>query len=309
MTAHRSTSRDLALIATFAGVVAALGLVPRLTPPGFLVPITAQSLGVMLAGGILGARRGFFSLLLLLVLVAVGLPLLAGPRGGLGVFAGPSVGFLLGWPVAAYVVGWLTERGGPTYRLIWGIGANFIGGIVVLYAMGIAGIALVAGISMQAATVVDAGSSSRRPGQGRGRARSSRAACTRPIRACSALAAAAHTEPHDCLSRSRRFLGRATRRPGHPSRWARAGTSGRAPAVVRTTDSWVSSFDAVAPLAGLTSTSRVWVPGPLTATMNLFAAVHATFPGLPGRRLGPGDARAPHPGDLRVRDRPGPSVG
>ena len=49
--------------------------------------------------------------------------------------------------------------------------------------------------------------------------------------------------------------------------------------VVRTTDSWVSSFDAVASLAGLTSSSRLWVPGPLTATMNLFAAVHAAFLG------------------------------
>ena len=54
---------------------------PLFTPPGFLVPITAQSLGVMLAGAILGARRGFLSLLLLLVLVAVGLPLLAGSAG------------------------------------------------------------------------------------------------------------------------------------------------------------------------------------------------------------------------------------
>ena len=153
MPASRSSSRDLALIATFAGVVAALGLVPAFTPPGFAVPITAQSLGVMLAGAVLGARRGFLSLLLLLVLVAVGLPLLAGGRGGLGVFATPSAGFLIGWPIAAFVVGWLTERGGPTYKLAWGVVANFVGGIVVLYALGIAGIALVAGISVQAAAV------------------------------------------------------------------------------------------------------------------------------------------------------------
>ena len=76
---------------------------------------------------------------LLLVLVAVGLPLLAGGRGGLGVFAGPSVGFLVGFPVAALVVGWLTERGGAPYRLAWGIAANVVGGIVVLYVLGIAG--------------------------------------------------------------------------------------------------------------------------------------------------------------------------
>jgi biotin transport system substrate-specific component len=151
--ASGSTSRDLALIATFTGVVAALGLVPAFVPPGFTVPITAQSLGVMLAGAVLGARRGFLALVLLLALVAVGLPLLAGPRGGLGVFAGPSVGFLLGFPVAAFVIGWLTERGGPTYRLGWGLVANLLGGVVVLYALGIAGIATVTRTSVEQAAV------------------------------------------------------------------------------------------------------------------------------------------------------------
>ncbi len=154
MPRRRSTSRDLALVATFAGVVAALGIVPAFLPPGFSVPITAQSLGVMLAGAVIGARRGFLSLVLLLVLVAVGLPLLAGGRGGLGVFAGPSVGFLLGWPVAAYVVGWVTERGGATYRLVWGLMANVLGGIVVLYACGVVGLAAVTGLSVSKAVLV-----------------------------------------------------------------------------------------------------------------------------------------------------------
>lgn len=148
-----SSSRDLALVATFAGVIAALGLVPALVPPGFAVPITAQTLGVMLAGSVLGARRGFLSVVLLLVLVAVGLPLLAGGRGGLGAFTTPSVGFLLGWPVAALVIGWLTERGGATYHLPWGLVANVVGGIVVLYAIGMVGIVAVAGVSVQAAVV------------------------------------------------------------------------------------------------------------------------------------------------------------
>jgi biotin transport system substrate-specific component len=154
MSKRRSSSRDLALIATFTGVVAALGLVPAFVPPGFTVPITAQSLGVMLAGAVLGARRGFWALALFLVLVAVGLPLLAGGRGGLGVFATASVGFLLCYPVAAFVIGWLTERGGPTYRLPWGLVANVVGGIVVLYVAGIAGIWAVTQSSVQAATAV-----------------------------------------------------------------------------------------------------------------------------------------------------------
>jgi biotin transport system substrate-specific component len=142
-------------MATFAGVVAALGLVPAVLPPGVPVPITAQSLGVMLAGSVLGARRGFGALLLFIVLVAVGLPLLAGGRGGLGVFVGPSVGFLVGYPVCAGIIGYIVERGGPTYRLPWGIMANVVGGIVVLYALGIAGMVAVAHLSVGAALVAN----------------------------------------------------------------------------------------------------------------------------------------------------------
>jgi biotin transport system substrate-specific component len=149
----RNPSRDLALVAIFAGIVAALGVVPAFQPPGFSVPITAQSLGVMLAGAVIGARRGFLALLLFLALVAAGLPLLAGGRGGLGVFFGASAGFLLAWPVTAFVIGWLTERGGPSYRLHWGIVANILGGIVLLYAAGIVGIAVVGHMSVAAAAV------------------------------------------------------------------------------------------------------------------------------------------------------------
>jgi biotin transport system substrate-specific component len=152
VSAPRTSSRDLALVAIFAGIVAALGIVPAFVPPGFTVPITAQSLGVMLAGSVLGARRGALSLVLLLALVAAGLPLLAGGRGGLGVFAGASVGFLLAWPVAAYVIGWLSERAGTPYKLHWGIVANLVGGIVVMYIGGVVGLAAVLDLSLAAAT-------------------------------------------------------------------------------------------------------------------------------------------------------------
>jgi biotin transport system substrate-specific component len=148
-----SPARDAAVIAVFAGFIAALGVIPAFTPPGFTVPITAQSLGVMLAGAILGARRGFASVVLFLALVVVGLPLLASRGGGLAPFFTPSVGFLLAWPVGAFVTGWLTERGGTPYRLHWGIVANIVGGIVVLYIGGIVGLAAVGGLSVGAAVV------------------------------------------------------------------------------------------------------------------------------------------------------------
>lgn len=150
---RRLSARDLALVATFTGLVAALGLVPAVYPAGIPVPITAQSLGVMLAGAVLGRWRGAASLVLLLALVAIGLPLLAGGRGGLGVFAGPSVGYLVGFPFGAWVIGWLTEKGGAPYRLSWGLVANVVGGIVVIYAFGILGTAWRAHLSIGAATV------------------------------------------------------------------------------------------------------------------------------------------------------------
>jgi biotin transport system substrate-specific component len=149
-----STSRDLALVAVFVGIMAALGLVPAFYAFGNSVPITAQSLGVMLVGTVLGARRGALTMVVFLVLVAVGLPLLAGQVGGLGVFFTTRVGFLLGFPVAAYVVGLLTERGGPSYSLIRGVLANALGGIVVLYLFGAVGLMVVGRVGIDAAATV-----------------------------------------------------------------------------------------------------------------------------------------------------------
>jgi biotin transport system substrate-specific component len=127
--------RNLTHIALFAALIAVLGLVPQITL-AVGVPITAQSLGIMLCGTVLGARRGALAVGLFLVLVAAGLPLLSGGRGGLGVFAGPSAGFLAGFPVAAFVCGLIVER----WRIAIGpaalVGA-VTGGIAVLYAFGI----------------------------------------------------------------------------------------------------------------------------------------------------------------------------
>lgn len=148
-----SRTRDLALAATFAGVVAALGLVPAFSPFGFPVPITLQTLGVMLTGAVLGGRRALPAMLLFLALVAMGLPLLAGGRGGLGVFAGPSAGYLVAFPVAAYVTGALVYRRGAPYRVGFGFLAMVVGGIVVEYAIGIPFTAWRAGISLEASLV------------------------------------------------------------------------------------------------------------------------------------------------------------
>jgi biotin transport system substrate-specific component len=141
----RSTAGDLAQIAVFAALIAALGLPGALYLGGSAVPITFQTLGVMLAGAILGARKGFLAVLLLITLVAVGLPLLSGGRGGLGVFVGPSVGYLLGWLLGAAVIGWFTARLLPRYRLLPAIGATALGGIVAVYLIGVPAFAAITG--------------------------------------------------------------------------------------------------------------------------------------------------------------------
>lgn len=144
--------RSLVLIALFAAFVAALGLVPPITLP-LGVPITAQSLGVMLCGTILGARRGALAVLLFLLLVAAGLPLLSGGRGGLGVFTGPTAGFLFGFPIAAFISGMVVERiRGLDVRWTAMLGA-FVGGIVALYLCGIGGLMALHGMSVTAAAV------------------------------------------------------------------------------------------------------------------------------------------------------------
>jgi len=149
------SAAGLAMTATFVGVIAAMGLVPAFQVPGFGVPITIQSMGVMLAGAVLGRWRGAAAVAIFLILVAVGLPLLSGGRGGLGVFFRPSVGFLLGFPVAAFVIGWLSERLNTSHSLPRGILVNILGGIVVLYAFGTVGVALVSHISLGKALIAN----------------------------------------------------------------------------------------------------------------------------------------------------------
>ena len=140
--AARLSARDLAQVAVFAALIAALGLPGSITIGISGVPITLQTLGVIAAGAILGARKGAAAVLVLLALVAIGLPLLAGGRGGLGVFAAASVGYLVGWVVGAAVIGALTAHILPKYPLWAGLSVNAIGGILVIYIFGVIGVVL-----------------------------------------------------------------------------------------------------------------------------------------------------------------------
>ncbi|MGR3432942.1 MULTISPECIES: biotin transporter BioY [Roseobacteraceae] len=145
--------RNVVMIALFAALIAVLGLIPAITL-GFGVPITAQSLGVMMCGTVLGARRGALAVLLFLLLVALGLPLLAGGRGGLGVFASPTVGFLVGFPVTAFVAGLIVEKTRSLPLVVTATAGAAIGGIFFMYICGIVGMAVTLDKTLAEATLL-----------------------------------------------------------------------------------------------------------------------------------------------------------
>lgn len=140
--------RDITRIAVFAAILAVLGIPGAIPVFGGAVPITAQTLGVMLAGAILGSWRGAAAVAVFEVLVLVGLPLLSGGRGGIAVFAGPSVGYLIGWIVGAFVIGLIAradDRKPSWWRTALGC---FVGGIAVVYALGIPMQSLITGLPL-----------------------------------------------------------------------------------------------------------------------------------------------------------------
>jgi biotin transport system substrate-specific component len=111
-TSERTQSRLHTLLLVVGGsLVVALSaqLVVRL--PFTPVPITGQTLGVLLVGAALGARRGAAALALYLMEGAAGLPFFAGGMAGAAYLLGPTGGYLLAFPLAAFITGWAAERG------------------------------------------------------------------------------------------------------------------------------------------------------------------------------------------------------
>ena len=141
----RWNATDLGLIAVFAALVAGSALVPGLAVNGFGVPITFQTLAVMLTGLVLGAGRGFAAVGLYVLLGLAGLPIFSQGRSGLGILAGPSAGYIIAFPIAAGVVGWLATvviRRTVRARALWLFLAATVTSVVVVHSLGIAGIVL-----------------------------------------------------------------------------------------------------------------------------------------------------------------------
>jgi biotin transport system substrate-specific component len=142
--------KELVFAALFAALIAVLGMIPPI-PLGFIpVPITAQTLGVMLAGSFLGRRTGSLSLILFIILVAIGLPVLTGGRGGLGVLLEPSAGYIFSFPIAAYFIGWASEKIWSQVKTWKLIVINLIFGVLLINLIGAPTMALITNTSIWA---------------------------------------------------------------------------------------------------------------------------------------------------------------
>lgn len=151
-------TQDTVLISLFAALIVVLSLVPPIPLPALPVPVTLQSLGVMLTGAMLGPVRGGLACLLYLALAAIGLPVLPGGRGGLGVFFGPTGGFLLGMLLGAVVTGWLARSlvrttSKPVLNVLAYCVACLIGGIGAVYLIGVPWLAWVTQMGLGKATL------------------------------------------------------------------------------------------------------------------------------------------------------------
>ncbi len=155
--AASSPSRDIALVAAFAALISASAYVGAIPVGSAGVPITLQTLTVMLAGCILGPLRGFSTVTLYLALGAVGLPVFAEHSSGIGVFTGPSGGYLLSFPLAAALGGFLVKYVARHLRMraLVVFACSITASILVIHVLGIVGMKLYFDVSWREAGTYD----------------------------------------------------------------------------------------------------------------------------------------------------------
>lgn len=138
-----TVARDVALV---GGAVLLTALLAQVTipVPGSPVPVTGQTLAVILVGATMGMRRGVTAMGVYVLLGGLGVPLYSDGAGGLSVVVGPTGGYLIGFVLAAAVMGRLAERGWdrtPLRTLALGVI-----GQALIFAVGVPWLALVAGL-------------------------------------------------------------------------------------------------------------------------------------------------------------------
>ena len=128
---NRLNTGDLALVALFAAVMAVCSWI---TVPA-AVPFTLQTMGVFLAVGLLGGKRGTISVLVYLFLGAIGLPVFSGFAGGLGYMMGATGGYIIGFLFSALIMWFMEKAFGRDMKILI---LSMVLGLILCYAFGTA---------------------------------------------------------------------------------------------------------------------------------------------------------------------------
>lgn len=136
---------DVALVLAGAALVA---LLAQVTIPLPIVPITGQTLAVLVVGAALGARRGAAALTTYMLAGLAGLPVFAGFTGTIAAVATPSFGFILGFIPAAFLAGWFAER--TWDRRPWLAMVGFVAASIVPFLVGVPYMAYILNVVMGA---------------------------------------------------------------------------------------------------------------------------------------------------------------
>lgn len=122
------STRSVGLVVVFSLFIAACA---QFTIPMGVVPITGQSFAVLLTGALLGSRLGAMAVIAYLIEGAVGLPFFSGGGGGIARFFGPTGGYLIAFPAAAFVTGAFAEHGWDK-RFVTAVAAMAVGSAIIL---------------------------------------------------------------------------------------------------------------------------------------------------------------------------------
>lgn len=140
----RGIATDLVLVGAGAALVA---IAAQIAIPLQPVPLTMQTLAVLLVGSSLGALRGSLSMILYLALGVMGLPVFSDATSGFSVVQGPTGGYIVGFVFAAAFTGWLAQRSWD--RKVLSSVLGFLGGTVVTFAIGLPWLASVLSLNFE----------------------------------------------------------------------------------------------------------------------------------------------------------------
>ncbi|MBC7766273.1 MAG: biotin transporter BioY [Hyphomonadaceae bacterium] len=150
--------REIVVTALFAALICCLALIPAIPLSFSTVPFTLQVMGVFITGAVLGRKLGTIATCVYVAIGAAGLLVFAGYKGGLGVLTGPTGGYIFGFIIATYIIGWSTDAfylqlHKKRFKVIF-LCLTMMIGVIAIYVLGGLQLMLVAKLTLKKAIFV-----------------------------------------------------------------------------------------------------------------------------------------------------------